>query len=284
MSTSPDSSWGQSGNDLRYGRAEERLTWFALASTMLRAALGGVWPEQPASLECRWVLDVGCGSGDWLLSAARMYPAIQKLHGVDASRRLIVRARALAREQKLDDRLEFHVMDALRMLEFPFDYVDLVNIQLGGRFLRTWEWSKLLHECRRVTRLGGIIRAVEQDYLGETNSPALNRLLGLFLRAHYQSGHLFAPEPAGLLDEMPRLFDQFGVREIQMHQHIQELRGDMPEWQPFARSLLLAITPFVAKWSRLPEDYEELCQQVLEEIARPDFVAQWKLLVIWGLK
>src|SRR5579859_3831564 len=202
MSTLSDPREERPGKHTAQKRLENRSSWFALANKMLIAEMGGVWPEQPVSVQYRRVLDVGCGSGYWLIHGARKYPTIQKWYGVDENRRLILRARALANEQKLDDRLEFHVMDALRMLEFPFDYLDLVNIQLGGRFIRTWEWSKLLHECRRVTRLGGIIRAVEQDFIGESNSPAFNRLMQLFVRASYQAGHLFAPEHDGLLAEM----------------------------------------------------------------------------------
>ena len=284
MSTSSDPREEQSGGHSAQRRAEERAAWFVLASKILISETGGVWPEQPVSIGYRRVLDVGCASGSWLIHAASMYPTAQKLYGVDTDRHLILRARALAREQKLDGRLEFHVMDALRMLEFPFDYLDLVSIQMGGRFVRTWEWSKLLHECRRVTRPAGVIRAVEQDFFGESTGSAFNRLMLLLVRTYYQAGHLFAPEHDGLLGEMPRLFDQFGVRNVQTYTYLQELRAGTPGWQDFVRHTLFAMTPFVAKWVRLPEDYETLCQQALDEIAQPDFVAKWKLLVVWGEK
>ena len=284
MSILPDPREGRSGARSAQRRSEERSAWFALASKMFIAETGGVWPEQPVSAHYRRVLDVNCGTGDWLAQAASMYPAIQKCYGVDENRRLIVRARVGARERGLDERLEFHVMDALRMLEFPFDYLDLVSIQLGSRSIRTWEWSKLLHECRRVTRTTGVIRAVEQDFIAESTSPAFNRLMQLLVRTSYQAGHLFAPVHNGLLAEMPRLFDQFGVRNVQTRAYSLALRATTPDWQDFARSLLFTMTPFVAKWLRLPEDYEALCQQALLEIAQPDFRAQWKLLVVWGEK
>jgi ubiquinone/menaquinone biosynthesis C-methylase UbiE len=170
------------------------------------------------------------------------------------------------------------------MLEFSFDSLDLVNIQLGSRSIRTWEWSKLLQECCRVTRPAGTIRAVEQDFIAESTSPAFNRLMQLLVRTYYQAGHLFAPVHDGLLGEMPRLFDRYGVRNIQTRSYSLELRADTPDWQDFARSILFTMTPFVAKWMRLPADYEALCQQALLEIAQPDFRAMWKLLVVWGDK
>jgi len=269
---------------VEHRRSENTLGWLTLVHKMLLSALGGAWPEQPITREYRRVLDVGCSSGYWLVRVAQSHPAIEKLYGVDQHPRLIARARTLAREQQVNERVEFHVMDALFMLEFPFDYLDLVSIQMGGCFLRTWEWLKLLQEFRRVARPEGIIRAVEHDFIGESSSPAFNRLMQLLMQTYYQAGHFFAPKHDGLLRELPRLFDQFGVRNVQTRSYQVELRADTPDWQDFARCIPPVMTPFVAKWGRLPEDYEELCRQAMDEIARPDFAAIWKLLVVWGTK
>jgi ubiquinone/menaquinone biosynthesis C-methylase UbiE len=265
-------------------RVEDRSAWLKIEDKLLISALGGVWPEQPASAEYRRVLDVGCGAGGWLIETAKMYPAIPHLFGVDRRPRLIAHARELAREEGVADRVEFHVMDALCMLEFPFDFLDLVNIQMGGYIFRTWEWSKLLHECRRVTKPGGIIRAVEQDFVGESNSPAFNALMRLLIQTYYHAGYLFAPEHNGLLRAMPHLFDQFGVKHVQQRSVSLEFYAHTPEWQNFVQAMPPAITPFVAKWGRLPDHYEELCQQALEDVACPDFHAIWTLLVVWGNK
>ncbi|HEY0756339.1 MAG TPA: methyltransferase domain-containing protein [Ktedonobacteraceae bacterium] len=251
---------------------------------MLISEMGGVWPEQSPPIGYRRVLDVSCGSGYRLVQAAQAYPTIQKLYGVDTNERLLMRARQLAGEQHVAERVEFQLMDALNMLEFPFDYLDLVNIQMGGYFFRTWEWSKLLREFRRVTRPGGIIRAVEQDFISESTSSAFNALMQLIVQTYSQAGHLFVAEHDSLLREMPRLFKQFGVRNVQTRCYTLEFRADTPDWQDFARHILLVMAPFVAKWGRLPENYEALCQRAIDEIARPDFVAQQKIMVIWGQK
>jgi hypothetical protein len=36
------------------------------------------------------------------------------------------------------------------------------------------------------------------------------------------------------------------------------------------------------KWTRLPDNYDEIYQQALVEMQQPDFVAQWALLTAWG--
>jgi hypothetical protein len=36
------------------------------------------------------------------------------------------------------------------------------------------------------------------------------------------------------------------------------------------------------KWTDVPDDYEDLYQQMLREIQQPDFVARLSLLTAWG--
>ena len=36
------------------------------------------------------------------------------------------------------------------------------------------------------------------------------------------------------------------------------------------------------KWTRVPEDYEEIYQHMLSEMQQPDFVATMGLLTAWG--
>lgn len=283
MSTSPDPLEEQpSGHFVR--TQEEIVVRLMLEGKILISGMGGIWPEQTASDGYRRVLDVGCGIGYWLVHAARTYPAIQEFYGVDINPHLVDHARQLAREQRVDGRVEFQVMDALSMLEFPFDYLDLVNIQMGGYFLRTWEWPKLLLEARRVTRQGGVIRAVEASLAGASNSPAFNRLIQMVVQALYQAGYYFTPESSSLQRQVSRLFVQFGIKEVQTHLYPLLLGPQIPEWPKYSRYIPRLVTPFLSKWGRLPDDYSDLCQRVLEETACPDFLAQWNLLVVWGQK
>src|SRR5215472_2989970 len=80
--------------------------------------MGGVLSEVADPSQLRRVLDVGCGTGGWLMEVARTYPTIEKLIGVDISDKILAYARARAESLGLDKRVEFRTMDALRILEF----------------------------------------------------------------------------------------------------------------------------------------------------------------------
>ena len=90
-----------------------------LQEQMITQAMGGVLPEQPDPSRFRQVLDVGCGTGGWLIALAQAYPDIETLFGVDISRKMVEYARGQAEAAGVSDRVEFLVMDALRRLEFP---------------------------------------------------------------------------------------------------------------------------------------------------------------------
>src|SRR5216684_8579587 len=106
---------------------EEELTRLQIQDQMITAGMGGVLPEQPDPTRFQRVLDVGCGTGGWLIEAAKTYPAMSLLVGADVSSRMVEYARTQAEAQQVSDRVQFRAMDALRMLEFPTDYFDLVN-------------------------------------------------------------------------------------------------------------------------------------------------------------
>src|SRR5579875_1279942 len=137
---------------------KEELLRLQTQDQMLTAGMGGVLPEQPDPTIFQRVLDVGCGTGGWLIETARTYPNIPVLVGIDISTRMIDYARTIAQEQHVSDRVEFHEMDALQTLAFPADYFDLVNLRLGWSYLRTWDWPKLIEQFQHITRPGGVVR------------------------------------------------------------------------------------------------------------------------------
>ena len=86
---------------------------------MLTASMGGVLAEQADPTIFHRVLDVGCGTGSWLIEAAKGYPMIPSLIGIDISSKMIEFARGQASAQQVGDRVEFRAMDVLRQLDFP---------------------------------------------------------------------------------------------------------------------------------------------------------------------
>ena len=265
----------------------EEFSRIQFQDKLATSIMGGVLPEQPEPVTFQRVLDVGCGSGDWLIETAKTHPSISLLVGVDANERLIAHARTQAAAQQVSDRVEFHTMDALQMLEFPTNYFDLVNQRFAWSFLRTWEWPHLLHEYQRVTRPEGVIRITEADiYLdAKETCPALSRLSELLLSAFYQAGHFFTLEGNGVSNQLTRLLRQYGFQDVQERPYTFAYPASAPEGQFLAENtkhLFHTALPFLRKWTHVPDDYEAIYQQGLLETLQPNFVAYWSFLTAWG--
>lgn len=264
---------------------QEELTRLTIQDHLLTSVMGGVLAEQPDPQTFRRVLDVGCSTGSWLIELARLSPSIPTLVGVDISSKMLDYARVQATEQQVGDRVEFHVMDALRMLEFPTGFFDLVNLRLGVGFLRKWDWPKLIEEFKRISINGGIIRITEGDIAPQNNSPALTRLFDLQIEALYNAGNLFEAGQRGIIDDLWNLLERAGLEQLQMRSWTGEYQAGSLLAQHVIEDmqrLFRTMIPFLRKWTRVPENYNELYQQMLDEINRPDFTTEGRLITVWG--
>ena len=266
-------------------RNQEEMQRVHLQDRMFTAAMGGPLPEQADPRVFRRVLDVGCGTGDWLIETARTYPDIQLLIGVDISDKMVHYARwQIEDDQRLSGRVEFAVMDALRMLEFQEDFFDLVNARLAMSYLRTWEWRKFMWECVRVCRPGGVIRVTESD-IGESNSQSLNQFNDLIFRAFCQSERFFTEDHQGVTSELPHLFKRHGLEDIQTREHIFHYRPGTQRYDLFVQDTthsMRTLRPFLQRYTQLPDNYDELCQQALHELQDPGFLSTWRMVTCWG--
>jgi ubiquinone/menaquinone biosynthesis C-methylase UbiE len=264
---------------------EERLR-VTIQDQMITASMGGIVPEQEDPSIFTSVLDVACGTGGWLIEAAKTYPNMTKLVGVDISASMTDYARSSAEREQVADRVTFRVMDTLRLLEFPKDSFDLINLRFGISWLRTWDWAKLLAELQRVAKRRGIIRITEGD-MGQSNSPALTHLVSALQEAFYKAGHLFRPEKDGITSELVPLLIQHGLEQVQTHEHLVTYRAGTPEGDYFAQDVqhgLRTVRPYIQKWSSIVDNYDTLYQQAMEEIQQPNFVATVRLVTVWGTR
>jgi ubiquinone/menaquinone biosynthesis C-methylase UbiE len=94
---------------------KDERTRVQIQDTMITKEMGGVLPEQADPTRFRQVIDVGCGTGGWLIATAKTYPDISSLVGIDISNRMVEFARKQAKAELVDDRVDFQVMDALRL-------------------------------------------------------------------------------------------------------------------------------------------------------------------------
>lgn len=266
-------------------QSEAELSRLVIQDQLITAAIGGVLPEQADVSRFRRVLDVACGPGGWIIKAARTYPNLS-LVGIDISQRMIAYARRQADICQVADRVAFHSMDALRMLEFPPDSFDLINMRLGISFLRTWDWPDMLREMLLVSRPQGIIRLTEPELIHQSTSPALMHWQELLMQAWFRAGHLFAAETTGITAHLTRLLQQSGCRQVQTKTFAVTFRAGTAGGEALYEDvcyLLQTIRPFLQKWGMLPDNYQELCQQVLQEIRQDGFHASWNFLTAWGI-
>jgi ubiquinone/menaquinone biosynthesis C-methylase UbiE len=264
---------------------EEELLRLSIQDRMVTSLMGGVLPEQSDPTVFRRVLDIGCGTGGWVIEAAQRYPAMS-LFGVDVSKPIINYARTQAVAAQVSDRVEFALMDALLILEFPDGYFDLVNVRCSGSFMRTWDWPRMINEMQRVTRSGGIIRLTEPEIIHQNSSPALTRLFDMFQCAMYRSGHLFAEDTTGIIAHLPDLLTRHGCASVQVKDHALKFQAGTAAGQAYYNDMkhgYHTIRPFLLKWGCLSEDYEALYQQALDEMQQPDFHSTWNLRTVWGI-
>jgi ubiquinone/menaquinone biosynthesis C-methylase UbiE len=79
---------------------QQEMARLTVQDHLMTHAMGGVLPEQPDPTSLRRVLDVGCGTGSWLLEAAQTYPGLT-LVGIDISQPMIDYARQQAEARRV---------------------------------------------------------------------------------------------------------------------------------------------------------------------------------------
>jgi SAM-dependent methyltransferase len=265
---------------------KEELTRLTIQDQMLTRAMGGVLAEQPDPIIFRRVLDIACGPGGWIMDAAQAYPEMS-LVGIDISARMINYAREQAEAAQVADRVEFHVMDVLRSLEFPDESFDLVNMRFSVSFMRIWEWPEVLGELQRVTRPGGVIRITETDLVNRSNSAALTRLAEMILCAMFRSGHLFEENTTGITAHLPSLLTRHGVKEVQTKAYAPVFRAGTPEGEAYCKDMahtFRTLRPFLQRWGCIAGEYDAIYQQALNDMQQSDFYATWDFMTAWGRK
>lgn len=266
---------------------EKEINRLKLQDGLLTRTMGGVLAEHPDPTHIERLLDIGCGPGGWLIETALAYPQIHLLIGIDISPKVIEIASEQARTQQVEKRVEFQTMDALRMLEFPDNFFDLVNQRLAVSWLRTWDWPKLLQECWRVLRPDGILRLTEINGMVKCNSAAQTRLWELLTQSLKRAGAYFTADGTQFDRELERLLEQHGLQQIQVYPQTVEYHGDTSEGRFFAENvkhLFRTIKPYMQKWTRLPDDYEDIYQQAITDATQPDFSATYELFTLCGTR
>ncbi len=257
-------------------------------AALVTGEMGGALPEQANPAAFRHILDLACGPGEWVMQASRSYPSLQRVVGVDKSRRMIEYANAQAEAD--DERaVMFRVMDITQLLDFEDASFDLVNGRFLLSFMKREQWPLLIKECRRILKPGGILRVTEQES-GFSNNLIYQKYIDLWGTAWMKSGHSFAHSHAyiGVTVMLKQMMHQAGLSDLR-HQPISiDLSTGMAIHQEMIHNLTEALklaSPFLIKvGAGTQREINALYKQMESLKGAEDFCAYWFLQTIWGSK
>lgn len=254
---------------------------------LITKSMGGLFPERTDVSNMHNILDIASGPGGWVLDVACAYPKTQ-IVGIDTSKLMIQYAHTQAQQQKLNN-ANFREMDALKPLDFPDSSFDLVNGRLLIAFLPAAAWPKLLQECLRITRPGGVIRLTECE-VPITNSLSASRLWTMLAQAFKQAGQSFSPDgrDIGLTPMLGRLLHDAGYVHAQKMAHAIDYSAGTEAHGGFYHDFAVffkLLQPFLIKCGgTTQEEVDTLYHRALAEMLSEDFCSLWFLLTVWGEK
>ncbi|MBX5450410.1 class I SAM-dependent methyltransferase [Thermogemmatispora sp.] len=255
---------------------------------LLTEAMGGLLPEEGISLpETGRVLDLACGPGGWALELAFRFPRAEII-GIDISPSVVEYANAQAWSRGLSN-VHFQVGNVMEPLPFPDRSFDLINGRALCSFMAPAAWPRLLAECFRLLKPGGILRCTEAEQ-PLTTSPTFEHFCSLGTQALKRAGQSFSPDGrhVGITPVLPRLIRQAGFEQVRLRASVIEwsmgTEGHYPVFKDFLVAMDL-VKPFLLKMGIADkETLEALYQQAIAEMQAEDFCALWTLLTVWGQK
>nr|BBH92374.1 hypothetical protein KTA_05730 [Thermogemmatispora argillosa] len=250
-------------------------------------AMGSLFPEGQTLPEGGRLLDLACGPGGWTTEVAFQYPSVEVI-GVDISPNLVEYANTHARSRGLTN-VHFQVMNVMQPLAFPDASFDLINGRFLASFMLPEAWPRLLAECFRLLKPGGVLRLTETEG-GLTSSPATERYFFLMAQALKRAGQSFSPDGRhiGITPVLARLLRRAGFHDVRLHAGAADCSSDAPLHYAFFKDLFVAFTlikPFLVRIGLISrEELDQLYQQAVAEMQSEDFCAISTWLTVWGHK
>src|SRR5258708_3129471 len=255
-----------------------------------RLKTGRVFPEQLDLSGIHRVLDVACGTGEWVIATAQAFPQLEVV-GIDGDPEALDHVRTQARASGLDT-ITFTVTNARPPFDIPSASFDLVNVRFVANSTPLAGWSALLGECLRIVRSGGVIQCTEGD-TPLTSSPAGERLSNLLSEALGQNEqNLFPSIRSGrnflITPLLHRTLMDAGCKNVHKAIYVTNFvhgtadQADMAREdprichppQPVLLGMCLATQP----------EIEQLRQQMLSEMQLEGFRGVGFYRTVWGNK
>jgi SAM-dependent methyltransferase len=254
---------------------------------LITKGMGGLYSERSDLSGIHRILDAASGPGGWTLEVALTHPEIEVV-GVDVSQVMIDYANAQARVQGLNN-ASFQVMDIQKPLDFPDGSFDLVNARFIN-FLPAAAWSPLMQEFGRITRPGGVIRLTESEWWYFTNSPAMENLNAMIIRALKLQGESFSQSGrfTGVLPMLGRFLLDAGCVNVNYRSHVIDYSYGTEAYEGFRHDAAIVFKlfqPFIVRMGvATQEEVNQLYEQMQLEMAKDDFRGLMLPLTAWGEK
>lgn len=256
---------------------------------LVTRSMGGPFPHwTEAELATIYnLLDIACGPGGWALEVARAYLQMH-ITGVDISQTMIRYADALADSRGYGN-IQFGIMDVTKTLDFPDNSFDFVNARMLAGFMAKTDWPRLLQECMRVVRPGGIICLTEWEAT-ITNSPAGEKLYGMLTNAGFVLQRTFSPNGhhLGITPMLGRFLKDAGCTNINQRAFAVDFSSGTEAHEGYTENWMVGfeiLRPFINRVEQMSdEDYTLLHQQMVAEMLADDFNGLAYHLTIWGQK
>jgi ubiquinone/menaquinone biosynthesis C-methylase UbiE len=254
---------------------------------LLTDAMGGLFPCEIDLSQVATVLNLGCGPGEWDNRVAFEYPDMT-IVGVDIDPDMIKHAKAFANVYFLEN-ITFERMDIKEPLDFPDDSFDLINGRLLCSFLDQEAWPRLLTECRRVLRPGGVILMSEVE-TAISNSLALHQLQQCLFRVLANQKRTFSVDghSIGICHLLGKLLHDAGYREVASKSFSIDSSSGALHHLSGCRDTEMAfvlLKPYLLKTGLVKEaEYEALLYQMQIDMRKKDFACLAFGLQAWGYK
>jgi ubiquinone/menaquinone biosynthesis C-methylase UbiE len=265
-------------------RAAE-LTRLMQQDRLVTEHMGGLLPEVPELPEGGGVLDLGCGPGLWAMELAFAHPRVQVV-GVDINPNVVEFATIQAWSRGLEN-VRFRVMDVMQPLDFPDRSFDVINARLIIWGVLPEAWPRMLQECRRLLKPGGLVRLTEAEQ-PLTSSPAYEQICQLLCEAVKKSGRGFSPDGRhfGITPMLARLLRQAGFVDVRLRASVIDWSVGTPAYHTMFRdasALVELIRPFLLQYKvATREELDSLTQEAIAQLQLEDFCALWTLVTAWG--
>lgn len=254
---------------------------------LLTEAIGGLLPEQPDLSLVTDIVDLACGPGCWAVDVARAYPTINVI-GVDINRMMTTYARAQTQVRQLKN-VTFETMDVTKTLGFQDESFDIVNARSIVAFMSQDSWPRLLKECWRILRPGGLLRLTEAE-VSVTNSLAAQRLNVAMTRAFQKQGRTFSVDgnSYGIAYMLCKLLADAQFQDIGKRPFVFDSSSNSDLHDSGVKDgeiFFSLLKPYLIQAGVIgDEEFEELYEQMLDDVAQEGFTSMTFGLTAWGRK